>query len=552
MRGWLTPTGAFQLPTIAERFLNLFSGLERAYGRYNIPADAVPNDKGKVEGIRATVKEPVTLALWEAHLSGKSGIGIIPAREDGNLRFAAIDIDVYPLDLKALALDVARRHMPLIVCRTKSGGAHCYFFSAQPLDAATVRDNMKVYAAILGYPGVEVFPKQDRIEGEDYGNWINMPYFGGARSMRYALSTAGEAISIDEFLATAETMQPLQAMSVPEPDYYEGSRMDENEADDGDVDESEPEQDQHEQPQRKQGSSGFGGAPPCLITLSNQGFPSGTRNNALFNLGVYAKKARPEGWQDLVKQLNERLMIPPLGDDEVIIIIKSLSRKRYFYKCKDHPIAQVCDKKVCMTREHGVGGGASVADAGLDFGDLTKVLTKPVMWLWDIDGEAVEFDTADLMNQALFQAKIMELLSIWPPTIKTGMWRGLVQSRMDKLTEIAVPEDATMDGQLWEQLARFCTSRVVGNSLDELLLGKPYTDGTRSHFVSTDFLKYLSQNRFASRMNEKLLYVSLRSRDLKHHRSLIRGTMMSYWSVPAFEAQNEEHDVPRQDVEGAM
>ncbi len=43
---------------------------------------------------------------------------------------------------------------------------------------------------------------------------------------------------------------------------------------------------------------------------------------------------------------------PPLGYRDMVAVIKSLKKRAYFYKCKDHPIQPVCNREVCLKREH--------------------------------------------------------------------------------------------------------------------------------------------------------------------------------------------------------
>lgn len=507
---------------LAERFFARFDGLRRAHGTYAVGAG---NDaRGKVGGRARTVQKPVTVESWRDHLEGRVGLGVVPIRDDATCVFGAIDVDVYPLDLKVLYDRVTELKFPLVVTRTKSGGAHLYLFLSSPVPASEVREKLSSFAAALNYAKSEVFPKQDRLESdEDTGNWINMPYFDGDRSTRYGVKPNGAGATAEEYAdmadAAAVTPDVLRSIEATVP----------------------------------KSKANLPGAPPCLVTLSASKVVEGGRNNGLFNYGVFARKAFPDRWKTALEFYNRELVEPPLPQDEFDVVVKSLGKKRYSYRCKEHPIVGVCDRKTCLTREHGVGGGVAPAEAGIEFGDLTRVLTKPVTWLWLIDGEVIEFETAQIMQQALFQHRIFEILSFWPPAMKPTAWRNLVQSRLDVASEIVVPEDATLDGQVWEHLARFSTSRVVGRSLDELLMEKPFTDAEkgRTFFVATDFLKYLSAHRFPTRMNERLLYVSLRPRGLEHHRTMLKGVMVSYWSVPAFVKQTEEHAPPRS-PEGAM
>ncbi len=540
---------------LAEKFRSIFAGLDRAHGTYAIPEGTTPDGKGKIKGRAIThpfkkkdgslTDGAVTLELWQRHLAGDYGLGIVPIRDDATCVFGAIDVDVYPLDLSMLVTRCSEMMIPLVVCRTKSGGAHLYLFTKAPVPAKLMRKKLTEWAAALGYPKCEIFPKQDALTSEvDIGNWINIPYFGGATSLRYAMArrslTPAEFVMYYDRMAVADeaALEDIEPVDVPK-------RNDEI-ADDAPTD----------QPKKKKLPAVehdlLPGAPPCLTRLATDGFPPGARNNGMFNLMVYAKKRLPDGqWQEEAKRL-AAILTPSQDTRDIAPMIGAVGRKTYGYKCKDQPICDVCDKSVCKTRDFGVGGGASVTELNLTFGTMTKVLTKPVIWLWEVDGELVDFETADLMNQKLFQARMMEALNRWPLSVKPGQWRDLIQQAIETATPLEVPEDATSDGQLWDYLTRFCTSRVAGKELDELLMGRPYTDATRSYFVASDFVAYLVQHRFPNRINERLLYLSLRDRELQHHRTELKGKTLAYWSVPAFKAQSEEHAIPVKQAPEAM
>src|ERR1035438_5975964 len=118
--------------TLARHFRALFAGMERAHGTYGKPSERREED-GKLKGAATTKREPVTDALWQEHLAGVTGLGIIPIRDDSTCVFGAIDVDVYAdLDHGRVASRVLRLGFPLITCRSKSGGAHLYLFSANP------------------------------------------------------------------------------------------------------------------------------------------------------------------------------------------------------------------------------------------------------------------------------------------------------------------------------------------------------------------------------------------------------------------------------------
>ncbi len=230
-------------------------------------------------------------------------------------------------------------------------------------------------------------------------------------------------------------------------------------------------------------------------------------------------------------------------------MIRSAGKKNYSYKCKDQPICDVCNREVCLKKEFGVGGGSG--DPGVNFGPLIKLETDPPTWIWSVDAANIELSTEQLMDQRRFQMRVLEVLNKITMLIKPGKWAALLSEHLAAVQVIAVPKDATKEGQLFVHLERYCTSRVVGASLDELLLGKPFTDDARTYFSATDFLQYLQQHR-VSGVDERKLFTWLRERGADHHRKTIKGKNIVYWSVPKFQAQTEDHDIPRRPVEEAM
>lgn len=312
--------------SFTRRFARLFEGLDCGYGKYN--ALQPPDEKGKIVGKnRGWVAQPLTLENYRQHLAGEFGLGVAPIRADSTCVFGAIDIDVYDgLDHLELIRKLKESQIPLIVCRSKSGGAHIYAFASEPVPAAKMSAKLKEIGRILGYGGTETFPKQTQIieheDGKLTASWVNLPYYGPLTNLRYALNDVGDPYELEEFLDLAERRrQPLGWFEKPLPERAS------------------------ELPQ----------GPPCLQHLVQIGFAEGIRNNGLTALAVYYKKADPDSWKERVNQANDKYMKPPLPPEEVKNTIKSAGRKEYSYKCNDIPLCQHCNKELCRTREYGVG-----------------------------------------------------------------------------------------------------------------------------------------------------------------------------------------------------
>jgi len=122
--------------TDITRFKAIFAGLDIAYGTYKIEGS---RHDGKQAGKAVVVRKPPTDDLWEKHLNGvEPSLGIIPIRADNTCTWGCIDIDQYPLDHKGLIAKVRRLELPLVVCRSKSGGAHVFLFTKSPIPAGVL------------------------------------------------------------------------------------------------------------------------------------------------------------------------------------------------------------------------------------------------------------------------------------------------------------------------------------------------------------------------------------------------------------------------------
>jgi hypothetical protein len=182
-----------------EKFKQIFEGLKIAYGQYK---KGDRNENGKQGGKAFIVRKNVSDELWDNHLNGiGDALGIIPITENNTCKWGCIDIDEYNFNHKDLVENIRSLQLPLIVCRSKSGGAHVFLFTKDFIPAFQIQDALKKMAITLGYEGAEIFPKQTEIlvERGDIGNFLNLPYHNGTNGLRYAIKDDGSAASIEEF-----------------------------------------------------------------------------------------------------------------------------------------------------------------------------------------------------------------------------------------------------------------------------------------------------------------------------------------------------------------
>ena len=482
---------------LAARFHSLFAGNDRAHGTFSVNADRATD--GKKTGTARVLREPPTTDLWAKHLKGESGLGIIPIKDNNCCHWGAIDIDVYNLDHAALIKQVEKHNLPGIVCRSKSGGAHLFFFFDKEVPAEDLQPKLISIAAMLGYGGSEVFPKQQKILADrgDTGNFLNMPYFAGSRTTRYGYNNQNESLGPAEFIEFAKSRTIA-------PDTFLELRT-----------------------QHKKAEELLPKGPPCLQHLAAQGFGEGSRNNALFNLGVYARMSNPDKWEEDLHKYNQKYMVPPLDGKEVDIVISQLRKKEYFYKCEDQPIVSFCNKDVCITRKFGIGPG----QRSNDLGSLTKINGDPPIWILDVDGQRVELGTDAFVNQKAFQRDCMNQINIMPRTMSSKAWEGRIQVLLAALTVVEVPPEATSKGEFFDHLTTFCCDRAKGVDREDILQGiAVWTDG-RVYFQVKDLKKHLTQYQFTS---YTAVRIGLRLKEMGAEKTFwnIKGRGVHVWGIP--------------------
>ncbi len=489
---------------LAGQFHDLFSGLDRAHGVYLINSQ----DGNKLRGKAETVIEPVTDSLWEKHLQGSLGIGIVPITDNATVHWAAIDIDVYEgLDIKELGDTVKSLGLPLVLCLTKSGGIHAYLFIDGWAPAKLVRKHMANWAQALGHSGAEVFPKQDRLASRtDVGNWINVPYFGNTR---YSIRD-GNPVQPEDFVAYAKS----KAISVADLENFELVQ-----------------------------SEDLKGAPPCIQCLAQKGVAKGEgRHNFLFDLAVYAKKRWPEEWQQHVRSFNRKYITPSLSARDVKTTVESVRRRKtYFFKCKDIPISTVCNKELCKDSEYGVGSSAT----GSALTNLRKHLTDPPVWYLEVGGVDVELQsTAQLYSQTQFCIRCMDAMNKVHLRVPEPDWLAVVQALLDNVTEIPAPVGSSDADQIWALIDRFCTDQFAGAHVEDLLNGNAYRDDTLIYFRPADLIRFLETERHA-KVNKPVLWSQVKTQGGGSQTLTVKGKQVVCWTLTrgTFTEQTEDFEV---------
>lgn len=468
-----------------RKFAKIFEGLEEGWGQF-IAKDTEP-ETGKQKGKYFIGDKPLTEDNFTQHLMGNGpSLGIVPIRKDNTCTWGVIDVDEY-LDKrpepKELISKIRELQMPLIAFRSKSNGYHLYLFLSEKISAANMRKKLDSMAKALGFLGkIDLFPRQEEIDFDagDRGNFINIPFYGGNRGVRYMYDDNGEASTVDHFFELYDkyclTAEQFQGLNYTKEEKKAEESLGEKEFKDG---------------------------PPCLQQMATEKVSHGSRNEFLFMMTTYLKQKYPDDWKDQLDRINREYIADPLNSEEVIAIKRSTDKKDYGYKCKQSPFCDLCKKDICRKRKFGIGRTQVP-----EYANPAVLLSEPPVWFLDVpvldeNGEVIKvgrgkFTTTQLRLQDQFAEACMSNLSIRyrPEGMSAEDWRNTVNRLMREAVEIKISEDASEFGEFTDHLEDFCVNRARAIDKIDILDGKPFTEDGYTMFRLKDLQRHLKSAGF--------------------------------------------------------
>lgn len=455
-------------------FSQFFQGNVNAYGSTIVG----PTINGKAEANSHLEHSPVTAAVWNRHLNGEESIGIAPIMDDGNCYFGVIDIDNYDYDLTDIIDAIEDFELPLIPCWSKSKKLHIYILFSEPTKASDVIKICEYYKhAFACREKTEVFPKQSKTsEKYTFYSWINLPYFdaNNRENHRKMVGKNGKLYSINEFVEIAGRRRRT-----------------------------------HEEHLSFIKDMPYSDAPPCVLSgvlLRDVG--PGQRNDWLFSVGVYLRmKDETVDLNDELTKVNESLHSPIPNEELYTTIIRGFTKKTYFYKCS---VLERCDEKWCRKQAFGKG---STASTGLEYGELTQIMTDPPYYEWIVNGQKLTFyNENEMLMQNKFRALCMRQLHIVPNRAKDDVWSGILTRALSNV-RIVEPNTGVGDfstGSLFlDAIYDFFRARREADNITQIMMGRVYKNKEREEFVFTAaaFISFL-QDKKGMRMSS----IEMRSR----------------------------------------
>lgn len=406
----------------SQRFALLFKGKTNTYVRNELPKEK-PEAGQKIKTKITNNEGTVDKELLTSHLEGEFGVGICPVNAEGKCYFGVLDIDYYKSKIKRVLYFIREYQLPLLPFRSKSGGLHVYLMLSKAVSAKTMRETLAEVSyyfsleTMYGRSKVEIFPKQEKAEG--FGSAITLPYFNCENPYTYLLDLDGNPVEFTEAMdyiqkhlttidAVKEALEHLP----------------------------------------------YNDAPPCiqraLISEEVGGEDSG-RNNFLFSYAVYAKKKYNNGFEDYVKEINEKFEVP-LDTSAVESICSSVKNNEYLYKCKDIPCNSFCDKVRCRKREYGLGRDKGHF-TGIDYGQLYRYMTAEPYYIWKLRLQGQEEwhdvifkDEGYLLDQRNFAKMCVRYLNQAPMQVSNNDWYAILNSVLPNVKEVEVKKESDTSG----------------------------------------------------------------------------------------------------------
>ena len=531
---------------MVEKFKKIFAGLDYAYGNFKKETSNIPSKK--VEGKSTVIRKPVTDELWKNHLEGVGlRLGIFPVTAEGTCRWGVIDIDKYSYDYEALLKKIRQEKLPLIMCRSKSGGAHIFLFTETLVPAVELKYAMEKCAAILGVKDImdRIYPMQTKILASrgDTGSYLNIPYYNAEEGSQYAFNDDFSAASLEEFFKLYDThvVKDLAKFLKESSHLPETIKI-----------------------KRRKKDSPYAEAPPCLIILIKEKIKSGERDQGLFNLGVFYKRAQMEEafkdkngaghtWQELVREGNRRYIEPPLTDREVNKTISSLERHEYErYTCGSNPIRRVCNPTICLTRKYGITNEEFPKEAKQIFENLTELESNPRLFFIDVqpddltkDKIRVELDARQLRKKDKFYDAVLDRTGVWLPDMKVNEFNALMSEVYKTRNIEEADEEADENQDVKDWLDSFVNATAAYTERANLLQGVCYYDMETKElqFRMDLFIKFLRAQRI-NLSRPKLISRLKRILNAQRKKSTItvgkKETRLTVWRIPNYDV-NEDH-----------
>jgi hypothetical protein len=439
-----------------KRFIEAFTGLQRAFGEADLSKLQIDPSTGKAKPVYGWAHREITDQDYLDHLQGKQSIGIQPCDDKGMAKFGAIDIDdkqhSYSNFPYKKYLDIIAEHnLPIVPVKSKSGGLHLYLFVKEPIRAVTIRNFLEGLLFTLKLPtNIEIYPKQTELGKDSEGKWnmgqyINLPYYN--KTERVGFNLDGTTFTFDQFIDVIDS------------NTYTADQLEEFSL-------------EHTRNLLNGGGEEFNDGPPCLAILTKNKLTDG-RDRFLYNYMVFAKKKYPDDWEKMVVAAPGKYFEPGANgvidwtEDKTKKKLKSWARETKGHTCNEDPIQPVCMKAECRKRKFGYLSDKQRVFPALS--GLQKITYPEPQYTFNVtltDGQTTKEVRAKNIKQIIeldnIRAIIGAAADMIPPKIKQNEFQDILDNLFPPKLTTPPPKGTSPDELLEEYLLKYLNGPKAG------------------------------------------------------------------------------------------
>ena len=494
-----------------DKFINIFEGLSSAYGQFRKDNNRLAV---KVEGKSFIEKKPVTKELWQNHLNGTGpNLGVFPLTREGTCKWGAIDIDVNNFDYEDLLNRIRKQKLPLIMFRSKSGRAHVYMFMKDFTPAQEVQLVMNKFAAKLGLGDMldRIYPMQISLGKNDFGSWLNMPYYNQEETSTCAYKDNFDGATIEEFFEMYDKyVQTDLSQHLVEEVKQNIKKPKEKTLEDFLL--------------------------PCTkncLELNNNKIPDENRNDYLLHMYTWSMRAVEKGVkkipeyskmdaETLLKYFNQEYMARPVEEKEIQNTVLKSKDKEYKYLCKKPTIKKYCDSSACTRHVCGITplDAEKLVKATQALGKITKYLSEPPIFFESVDVKnengsgykriRIEMQGEDIINKQKWLNKLANqgcFPHISLHEQKSSDFLVMQYERIENCLHEAADEEASEDFEFKSIIYAFVNKMTVSYNKEDLLKNACYVnkDTHELDFKLPNLMEYLKSNHIKIPANQLTL-----------------------------------------------
>ena len=395
--------------------------------------------------------------------------------------------------------------------RSKSGRAHVYMFMKDFTSAKEVKLVMNKFAAKLGLANIldRVYPMQESLGENDFGSWLNMPYYNQEEGSTYAYKDDFDSATIEEFFEMYDSyaQEDLTVHLVEE--------VKQN----------------IKKPKEKKLEDFF---LPCVkncLAENNNKIPSNiNRNDFLLHKFTWSNRAMEKGVKkipefsnlnskSLLKHFNKKFLEEPLDEKEIEQTIFKSEDREYNYLCKKPTIKKYCDASACTRHTCGITPleADQLVKATQALGNITQYLSKPPIFFESVDvkndnGDGykrikIEMQGEDIIDKQKWIRKLANQGYFPHPSVldmKQKEFQGMQYQRLEAMLYEAADEEASEDFEFKSLIYNFIKKTTVSYDKSALFNQGCYVNQETKEldFRLPNLMNYLKARNIKINVNE--------------------------------------------------